>query len=75
MNPNLDADLSTTIHKHKANRKQINTTKFLLKKEVAKESDRQKGSDNDSTKDKSKSDRPESKGGKKRAHSKKETKP
>ena len=31
-NPYLDADLSTTIGKNKANRKQINTDQFLLSK-------------------------------------------
>lgn len=34
VNKNLDADLSTVIGKHRANRKQINTEQFLLNSEV-----------------------------------------
>lgn len=58
VNRNLDADLSTVIGKHRANRKQINTEAFLLKEEKPEKSDRQnKNSDNDSTQDRSRSDR------------------
>ena len=58
VNKNLDADLSTVIGRHRANRKQINTEAFLLNnKEEKEKSDRQKNSDNDSTQDRSRSDR------------------
>ena len=33
VNKNLDADLSTVIGRHRANRKQINTEAFLINKE------------------------------------------
>lgn len=45
LNPNLDADLSMTIGKRKANRKQINTENFLLK-EIT---DNKKNSDTEDT--------------------------
>lgn len=58
VNKNLDADLSTVIGKHRANRKQINTEQFLIKDPEKEKSDKNKhNSDNDSTQDRSRSDR------------------
>ena len=64
VNNNLDADLGKVLRggelgKHKLTRKQINTSQFQLDAgtEEKDRSDRQKNSDNDSTRDRTRSDR------------------